>query len=251
MWTIITSYWVEILLSVVSIIFGFLFGYLFYRLQKRDVASARAERVKRAREELLDLIESYIINKQTVSEQWIHNLLAASEREYQVSLGDISSPTTLLQDVALRLQKSRHLDIVQKGEYAAQIEHTITAIEEVREEVPEEAKEPLELLGVLRNAIHNDEKQKALETTTLLRERLGKPPARVRAEYATTAERWQLLSSTIAGIGVVIATYALTTGLSGSWRDIDIRAVASLAAGGVLAWSTIVLFRLVRDRLVE
>ena len=107
MWTTITNYWVEILLTVTSIIVGFLVGYAFYRLQKRDVASARVERVKRAKEELLDIIESQIINKQQFAEELIHNLIVASEREHQVGLKDFCTPVTLLQDVALRLQKSR------------------------------------------------------------------------------------------------------------------------------------------------
>ncbi len=102
MWSIINSYRVEILLSATSISVGFAVGYIFYRLQKRDVTSARVERVKRAKEELLDVIESCIINKQQVAEESIHNLIAASEREYQVGLKGIFTPITLLQDVVLR-----------------------------------------------------------------------------------------------------------------------------------------------------
>lgn len=211
MWTIITSYRMEILLSAISIAIGFLVGYVFYRLQKRDVASARAERVKRAKEELLDVIESHIINKQQVAEESIHNLLVASEREYQVGLKDTCTPTTLLQDAALRLEKSRHLDIAQKREYSDQIEQTITTIEEQHNEVPEEVKEPLELVSVLEDAIQNDEKQKGLETVVLLKEKLTKAPVPARTVYVPTLERWSLITSLIAGISAIIVTFAVTT----------------------------------------
>ena len=79
---------------------------------------------------MLDILENNIVNKQKVSEESVYNLLAASEREYQVNLRDICTPVTLLQYVGLRLQRSRHLDIAQKTEYAAQIELTISAITE-------------------------------------------------------------------------------------------------------------------------
>ena len=211
MWNTITSYWVEILLSAISIFVGFIVGYIFYRLQKRDVASVRAERVKRAKEELLDVIENRIVNKQQVTEESIHNFLVASEREYQVGLKDVCTPTTLLQDAELRLQKSRHLDIAQKREYSDQIEQTITTIEEQHNKVPEEAKEPLEFVGVLEAAIQDGEKQKGLETIALLKEKLTKAPIIARAEYATTSERLRLMTSLITGIFAIIATFLLAS----------------------------------------
>ena len=45
---LIASYWVELVLSVASIVIGAIVGYTFYRLQKRDLSSARIERRKRA-----------------------------------------------------------------------------------------------------------------------------------------------------------------------------------------------------------
>ena len=105
-------------LSIVSILIGILVAYVFYRLQKKDSASASAERKKRATAELLDVVESYIINKQRISEHVINNLIHASERDHQVALRPDCTSVSLLQDVALRLQRSRHLDIPQKSEYS-------------------------------------------------------------------------------------------------------------------------------------
>jgi len=92
--------------------------------------------VKQAREELLCILEGYIINKQDFSEQSIHNLMAASERQYQVRLSDTCTPTALLQDVLLRLQRSRHLDIGQKSKYISQVEQKIAEFQRSREEKP-------------------------------------------------------------------------------------------------------------------
>lgn len=120
-------------LTLLSIAIGLLVSYSFYRLQRKDVVSAREERLKHAHEELIDVIETYIINKQHLSDEAIENLVAASERSYKVRLRPDCSPETLLQDVALRLQRSRHLDIAQKTEYAEKIEGVIRGIRESEE----------------------------------------------------------------------------------------------------------------------
>jgi hypothetical protein len=115
-------------LSILSIIIGIAVAYVFYRLQKKDSASASAERLKHATRELLDVVESYIINKQRLSEEVIENLIHAAERDHKVSLRPSCSAVSLLQDVALRLQRSRHLDIPQKSEYSEKIEQLIVRV---------------------------------------------------------------------------------------------------------------------------
>lgn len=115
-------------LSILSILIGIAVAYIFYRLQKKDGTSASMERKKHARSELLDVIESYIINKQNLTEHIIENLMHASERDHLVVLRPEYTTVSLLQDVALRLQRSRHLDIPQKSEYSEKIERLIVQI---------------------------------------------------------------------------------------------------------------------------
>ena len=115
-------------LSLVSILIGIVVAYVFYRLQKKDAASASQERKKHATNELLDVVESYVINKQALSEDVIENLIFASERDHCVQLRPHCTAISLLQDVALRLQRSRHLDIPQKSEYSLKIEELIQEI---------------------------------------------------------------------------------------------------------------------------
>lgn len=118
----------QIFLSVVSILFGVLASYVFYKLQKRDVVSAQQERIERAVEELIGILESYIVNKKELSNEIIINLIEASERAYGVNLKDACTPEVLLQDISLRLQKSKYLDIDQKSEYANQIVNLISQL---------------------------------------------------------------------------------------------------------------------------
>ena len=125
MYQFIESNW----LSILSIIIGILVSFFFYWLQRKQGASATAQRKKRATAELLDVVESYIINKQRLSEQIIDNLIYASERDHVVDLRPSCTSVTLLQDVALRLQRSRHLDIPQKSDYSEAIELLIREIQ--------------------------------------------------------------------------------------------------------------------------
>jgi len=115
-------------LSIASILIGVIVAYVFYRLQKKDSASASAERKKHAHAELLDVVESYIINKQELSRTVMENLIHASERSHLVALLPSCTAVTLLQDVALRLQRSRHLDIPQKSEYSVKINQLIRVV---------------------------------------------------------------------------------------------------------------------------
>lgn len=115
-------------LSIASILIGVLVAYVFYRLQQKGSASAVSERTKHATADLLDVVESYVINKQDLSLTLIDNLIQASERFHTVSLNPACTPITLLQDVALRLQRSRHLDIPQKSDYSTKIDELILEI---------------------------------------------------------------------------------------------------------------------------
>ncbi len=209
----LTKYFVEIVLSVVSIVIGAIVGYVFYRLQKRDVASAEVERIKQARAEILDILENNIINKQKISEEAIHNLLAASEREHNISLRNLCTPVTLLQDVALRLHRSRHLDIAQKTEYATYIGETILMIAESNKVISAEAKHPIELAKSIESAIQSNQPDKALENLSLLKTELNELTATKKEPYISNNERWQLLASIIAALGTMIALFSVIADL--------------------------------------
>ena len=190
----ITSISGQILLTFTSIIIGGLFSYGLYRLQKRDVTSARIERSKRAKEEMLDILESNIVNKQTISSESIANLIEASEREYETNLRDICTSVTLLQDVVLRLQRSRHLDIVQKTEYTNQINQMISVINQSTQKIPTIVRQPIEIATVIEQAIKNNQNKEALETIDALKKELKELTVSERKEVPINSDRYQIVS---------------------------------------------------------
>lgn len=232
-------------LSILSIVIGVVVAYIFYRLQKKDAASASAERKKHATTELLDVVESYIINKQRLSEQVIENLIHASERDHSVALRPLCTAVSLLQDVALRLQRSRHLDIPQKSEYSEKIEQLIREIREHREpirldELNAEMSGRFAELESLLLPERKDEARKILTSIASLSEKKHEVSLR------TEESREQALSVAAAGLGLA-ATIA--TALIGSklFDTVSMSPVASIfgklfpVMGALLASVVVVL----------
>jgi hypothetical protein len=92
-------------------------GLLFYWLQLRHLRSAKRERLTRAQEEVIDIVELYIINEQEIFQDTVSRLIKASSRAHNVDLEAIYSPINIIEDVELRLQRSRHLDPSEKETY--------------------------------------------------------------------------------------------------------------------------------------
>lgn len=162
-------------LSIASILIGVLVAYVFYRLQQKGSASAVSERTKHATADLLDVVESYVINKQDLSRTLIDNLIQASERFHTVSLSPACTPITLLQDVALRLQRSRHLDIPQKSDYSTKIDELIREVRAELEPLTWERmrSDSTELITEVLAVVPNEHKEQAeanLKTLSMIGE---------------------------------------------------------------------------------
>jgi hypothetical protein len=89
--------------------------------------SLENERGKKAKETVIDILESSLINKQSILPVRIKHLISASEREQSTELKD--PPKRLLEDLELRFEKSKHLDTEQQTRYIDQIEEMISKIE--------------------------------------------------------------------------------------------------------------------------
>lgn len=193
-------------LTLISILIGVLVAFFFYRLQRKDAISAGAERKKHATRELLDVVESYIINKQELSEQVVENLIQASERDHQVVLRESSTPVSLLQDVALRLQRSRLLDIPQKSEYSQKIDALITQIR-VSKEVPsldrlnKELRDSLILLQGMVPTDKQADAKKALDAIALASEKRRD----LTGKRTETDSLFQLTAPLVAGLATSLA----------------------------------------------
>jgi hypothetical protein len=197
-------------LTLISILIGVLVAFFFYRLQKKDAVSAGAERKKHANRELLDVVESYIINKQELSEQVVENLIHASERDHQVLLRESCTPISLLQDVALRLQRSRHLDIPQKSEYSQKIDSLITQIRESKEvpsldRLDKELRDGLSLLQSMVPEGKEAEAKKALDAIA----RVSEKRTEMSATKTQTDSLFEWSAPIIAGIAATLGATTL------------------------------------------
>ena len=123
--TFVDSNWQNI---IIALVIGLIFFLLSNYAIKKIIISGEKERLKQAKNMLLDILEARIINKQNISLDKINNLLYAIEREHSVKLSNTVSPTSLLQDLELQFEKSHHLDPNQKEEYCKQIQNQIQEI---------------------------------------------------------------------------------------------------------------------------
>lgn len=215
-------------LSIVSILIGILVSYIFYRLQKKDAASAVAERKKHATRELLDVVESYIINKQQLSERVIENLIHASERDHQVVLRPPCTAISLLQDVALRLQRSRHLDIPQKSEYSEKIEQLIRDAQGHRipihaEKINDELSSKLQ---VLQKLVPEERKAEFQDTLTEL-ESLIQRQADASLLMEKTKQRMVAVTTSLLGVTAAVATALIGSQMFSSFGDSEVSSAFS------------------------
>lgn len=194
-------------LSILSIVIGIFVAYIFYRLQKKDAASASAERKKHATSELLDVVESYIINKQRLSEHVIENLIQASERDHSVTLLPTCTAISLLQDVALRLQRSRHLDIPQKSEYSEKIEELIRETREQREptRLNELSSESDEIITALESMLIPERREEGREFLDSLA-RIVEMKNEVSLKNEKSRELAIIMATTLLGVSSALAT---------------------------------------------
>ena len=124
-----------------------------------------------------------------------------------------------MQDVGFALQRSRHLDISQKGEYAAQIDHTITRISGDHEQLP--LRPPIKLdsqIEKVASAIRHDDKDQALSLLETIKGEFVEagsvsthleplePPSHVLVERKQE-NLSQLLLSLMAGLAVVFSVF--------------------------------------------
>ena len=194
-------------LTLLSILIGILVAFVFYRLQQKNSISASQERKKHASTELLDVIESYIINKQKLSEQVVDNLIIASERDHSVALRPSCTAISLLQDVALRLQRSRHLDIPQKSEYSIKIEELIREIRDRREPPPLDqlTKEIQQKLSELESLIPEDKREQARKQLASLAT-LAERQRDISAKRTEGNEFAEFAMPAMAGLTAIIGT---------------------------------------------
>jgi isochorismate synthase EntC len=142
-------------------------GFIFFCLStygiKKYVTSAERERLKQAKSSILDILESRIINEQDITVDIINNLLSAIDRENSVDLRERVSSQSILQDFALRFEKSHHLDSSQKGDYCQIIEKYVSDINTQEKQKVMIPKRYTDMVYKLKEDINSNKSGEALE----------------------------------------------------------------------------------------
>lgn len=152
---------ITIILSLTSI-------YGTQRYIKKAVVSAQRERRNRAKNDLLDVLEVGIANKDVPTSTRINHLKSAIERKHSVPLEDMSD-IAILEDLILRVQESSHLDPGQKNQQTEEVEHVIETLENQRETDPLPSNEREVIDGIKAN-IESGNENKAINYLDTLEE---------------------------------------------------------------------------------
>jgi len=164
--------WQNILIALsITIGVGFFFFILTPWGIKKFLKTAEVERRKRASENILDLLESSLILKQDMDSRKILHLLSAIGRENEVDVSSYYPIKSLLEDLELRFEKSKHLDSAQKLDYTRKIESMIDDFEKKEKDI--ELTIPYkDLFEELEQNINEGNKEVALKKIDIIKEKL-------------------------------------------------------------------------------
>ncbi len=118
----IISFWTQ---NSSNIVVSFVIGFVFFVLGPIGVwfsgRKIRRERIKKAKELLIDLAEGMIVSHEEITLEKLKKMFRAIEREVDVSIDSHYDLERLFEDVMLRFQRSKHLDSEQKDAYAKKL----------------------------------------------------------------------------------------------------------------------------------
>ncbi len=139
----------------------------------------RDERIRKAKEMLIDLVEGMLVNQEVVTPDKLLTLLRAVEREIDVDLEASYSLDWLFEDILLRFQRSKHLDAQQKNDYAKRLWELG---EQSRKAEEQRSRRPLpRRLGAILEELQESEEP---SSSTRNRELLEELESRVRKDTA-------------------------------------------------------------------
>jgi hypothetical protein len=162
---------------IVSIIVGFLFFVLGPMGLWFSGKKIRRERIKKAKDTLLDLLEDQIVNKADITLAKLRCLYAAIERDIDIDLTGEYSLNTWFGDVILRFERSRHLSSTQKQEYYARAQQLSAELDVEKKEnsAPPSSKKYEDILNELSSAIAAQNTDAAKVLLKRLEEKVAEP----------------------------------------------------------------------------
>ena len=195
MWDALIQFWNN---NSSNIIVSLLVGFVFFVFGPLGLwfsgKKIRRERIRKAKEVLIDLLEGMVVNQANLDETRLRSVFSAVERDVDTDLSGEYHIEHWLSDVVLRFEKSRHLSADQKQQY-------YNAISKITYEP---------LFNDLKSALASSKNDKAvevveeLEREIIMRERTHDPLLNVLRVYGRMYARSPLTFSVAIIISVVL-----------------------------------------------
>lgn len=137
----------------------------------------RKERVRKAKEMLIDLIEGMLVTQEKITTDKLKQLFNAVEREVETTIDSDYDLERLFEDVSLRFQRSKHLDATQKDSYS----NTLLSLSESLEKAQKSGARVIPrsyevLIGELREAVESNNQVSANKAIAEIEEKVSKIP---------------------------------------------------------------------------
>lgn len=204
-----------------AIIVSLIVGLLFFILGPIGVwfsgRKIRRERIGKAKEMLVDLVEGMIVTQEDISAAKLKSMFNAVEREVDVDIGSLYDLERLFEDVMLRFQRSKHLDASQKDAYSRVLSDLAKSLSESANTSKERLlPRPYErILADLKAAVDKSDTAaistglEELEEKLIRRSGNGDPYTTLFAGYRKLATEHPLLFTAALIFTVVIYAFAL------------------------------------------
>lgn len=166
-----------------GIIASLIIGFIFFVLGPLGLwfsgKKVKKEHIKKAKENLLDVFEGMLVNREELNLKKLTTVFHAVEREIGITLEESYDLENIFGDLALRFEKSKHLSPDQKEEYFKRVNGLIN---EIREEQHKEERERIiprsysKIINDLRTAIENNDQKMANSLVDGLEKKLIRVP---------------------------------------------------------------------------
>ncbi|GHG66628.1 hypothetical protein GCM10010919_14490 [Alishewanella longhuensis] len=175
---VIVSFWND---NYSSIMVSLGVGFVFFVLGPIGVwfsgRKIRNERVRKAKEMLIDLIEGMLVTQEKITTAKLKQLFNAVEREVETTIDSAYDLERLFEDVSLRFQRSKHLDSTQKDSYS----NTLLGLADSLNQSQESGKRVIPrsyetLIAELRDSALSQDNDKLNKTIEELEEKISKIP---------------------------------------------------------------------------
>lgn len=177
----LTKFWIE---NSNVIIISFAAGFIFFVLGPLGVwfsgKKIRKERIRKAKEALLDLLEGMIVSQSNINENKMIAMYRAVERDIDIDLSNEYNLENWLGDVAFRFEKSRHLGPDQKQKYYDEVSRINNEIKNNRSQKKEiiVPRKYETIFSELNETLSDSENSKATSLVAELERRMTENPFR-------------------------------------------------------------------------